>query len=731
MYFLSVVQNDADKSDVDVTRGEVTTVNETFDEEEEKASQSQEEERASQSQANIISKKLMPPPSKIPKLSSKFKKKIKSMHSFKAGGVNSLISGAGERFDNCLIGVKVVNTKHEFKQQVEKPQFEDVAAEKDTFENEKVAAENDVVENEDVAAEKDTFENEKVAAENDVVENEDVAEEKAEVQNEEVALGKAEVENEDVDVGEAEVENEEVPLGKAEVENENIYEEKDAVENEDVPEDHYEDEETENDVIENSDAGGEISLVEEDKADVQANECDNVEKFDETYILEDEKVTNKTYIISDENLENCSTTELGEKIGNLNKTYTVPIERTERDDTDYKSNVREEEHIPSKDASNEQFNMNKTYTVCDEEDIRRCNEKSKGGNDPVLNETYTLMSKQIHESDDGNVEECGNKEAKDDVENDADVEDETDEDVETEELRRIVPMEVTQQRNVTKIHCSVPIKNIVCRTTTNTQIDQEVNSLTRRLVKYNINQYPKGTPNTKLTPKMCGGTFGCEVTKALKESGKPFNKFDAGVYRKRTLELDNINFDSIPLPPPLRCSTPVSVLAGNLDDTYFHVDKEEISGESADEEMDTELSSVNMSHEETTNGKEDEDDMEDIFRPFMKYSDRKRQRENAVEKRRKKMKKLEMEFCEKCRLDTGTTRDFTHKHNNTFCDNWVSCVEVTSEAPPSLYNKSVDLPESLMNVTSVSRRPLNISSIHTTKSKKCLETKPLPDVAFV
>lgn len=65
-------------------------------------------------------------------------------------------------------------------------------------------------------------------------------------------------------------------------------------------------------------------------------------------------------------------------------------------------------------------------------------------------------------------------------------------------------------------HCSLPVSDVHCYVTNNTEID----SYTKNIVRYQINNKMvkriTPAPNTKLTPKKCAEDFGIEVTQAIK-----------------------------------------------------------------------------------------------------------------------------------------------------------------------------------------------------------------------
>ena len=87
-----------------------------------------------------------------------------------------------------------------------------------------------------------------------------------------------------------------------------------------------------------------------------------------------------------------------------------------------------------------------------------------------------------------------------------------------------------------------------------------IKQYTHQHIRKQINTWPKGTPNTKITPKKCGGEFGIKVTEQLKKDGLKFNKFDLGHFNKKNYVLDKVDIADVPIRMPLRSSTPTSDL---------------------------------------------------------------------------------------------------------------------------------------------------------------------------
>ena len=216
---------------------------------------------------------------------------------------------------------------------------------------------------------------------------------------------------------------------------------------------------------------------------------------------------------------------------------------------------------------------------------------------------------------------------------------------------------------------------------------------------------------------MCGSEFGQMVTKALKKSKKPFNDFEAGIHVKRTLKLKELDLYLIPV--PIRSSTPVPGQEGDIFRDFFSEDEDTINELDGSQEYSTLHAPAAVDSERTQHIAESEmmsseDEDEDIFRPFLKKREYKRLKELELNSSKGKsdVSKLQKSFCKKCSVGTNTTNNF-HKHNITFCNDWVAAHSIMNETPPTFYNNTADMHESLLNFTSVSNRGLQPHQSHT------------------
>ena len=215
-----------------------------------------------------------------------------------------------------------------------------------------------------------------------------------------------------------------------------------------------------------------------------------------------------------------------------------------------------------------------------------------------------------------------------------------------------------------KLRCFVPEKDIHCCLTNNTHLDEA----TKKLVRYQISNkiYNSGKTIMKMTPTKCSETLkgvdvkDLEVTAEIKSSGL---KFGQEPFKKKKMHIDEIDVDS--LKTPMRCSTPTpsldasTIVAGHLDYSI-----EETQAES------TEVPEPTSSEE-----------------MLMKFVN--------VPSRPKPI------------VPVDTKPDEKNMEKLEYCKDWVEnesgISSTNSDVPPSLYASTVNMSDSLLDITSVSR----------------------------
>ena len=190
-----------------------------------------------------------------------------------------------------------------------------------------------------------------------------------------------------------------------------------------------------------------------------------------------------------------------------------------------------------------------------------------------------------------------------------------------------------------------------------------------------------------MTPKKCAGDFGIQVTKAIKESGYPL-KVNVQYFKKKKKTVDDIDVNY--LQQPIRSSTPTpsetdcsTIMAGHLDYTI-------------DEEYE-------RSVQPSTDINETENESQDSLECYLLDLNAK-STSRGVEKKKK-----------------HTFEDKTQSKSNGYCQDWMQKEQgvstTNSDAPPSIYEPSLILSKSLLDVTSISRNePTNTAKSDPSKN---------------
>ena len=217
-----------------------------------------------------------------------------------------------------------------------------------------------------------------------------------------------------------------------------------------------------------------------------------------------------------------------------------------------------------------------------------------------------------------------------------------------------------------KVHCSIPTKDISCSVTKNVDIDAYTRNLVRMQIRTKIYTQP-AVPNTRMTHKKCAEDFGIDVTSQLKKSSKTL-KINKKYFAEKNMKIDDIDIDV--LEQPIRSSTPTpsigssTILAGNIDVSLNDVE------ETLDDDEITDL------------------EKDDLFRLYI------------VASKRNSLRRKEHVVPDPSATTTGSLS------KTTYCSDWMKKNDGVStnniDAPPSLYEPSVTLSDTLLNLTSIS-----------------------------
>ena len=281
--------------------------------------------------------------------------------------------------------------------------------------------------------------------------------------------------------------------------------------------------------------------------------------------------------------------------------------------------------------------------------------------------------------------------------------------------------------------CSVPqdvLKCSVCKV--------DVDKYTQNLLKHHMHVkiFDKNNKTkSKHNLKTCSSTFGKKVTDEVQQDSNPL-KIDEEHFRMKRMKIDTV--DVADLAKPIRSSTPTpldaTIMAGNLsffnnetcDEKLLETEKEtgvkafEKQNTLEDEDHKQDLPNMPQSGEDGERADEDNmeekehstcpsDDSDEVFLPFMKRIDEKRKYLTEKYKCKHEGAKLDEEVASK--LAKYTNPDVSRsasKHNASYCRNWVSNNNApSSEPPPTVYRENGKDMSALMDMTSISCRPLN------------------------
>ena len=216
-------------------------------------------------------------------------------------------------------------------------------------------------------------------------------------------------------------------------------------------------------------------------------------------------------------------------------------------------------------------------------------------------------------------------------------------------------------------HCSVPTKDIKCNLTHNTKPDNATKLFLHSQVRKKIYTKPNKT-NYRVKPKKVPEIVAS--TEPMQSSVNQF-KVNQAHFKNKAVTIDDIDFDSLDV--PMRSSTPTpcdvsTILAGHLD---FSLDN-------------TTLNEVEEQEEVSSQSNSDE-----FLKSFINVK--------TVPKQKKTVAEV-----------AQVTEDTEEKSiSKNYCQKWVQNETGVStkneDAPPSLYEPSIALGDSLLDITSVSR----------------------------
>ena len=225
------------------------------------------------------------------------------------------------------------------------------------------------------------------------------------------------------------------------------------------------------------------------------------------------------------------------------------------------------------------------------------------------------------------------------------------------------------------IRCSVPTNDVKCYIANHCMVDQVHKKFLHQQIVKKIYTTP-----TKMTPKKCDGKFGIEVTEPIKAQPLKFSQQHFSKKRKDVGEIDVKILDR-----PIRCSTPTpshdaTILAGHID---FPSD------------LDNTMAAC-----------DDAENLLTVAETFIKPMEK----EGSAENTKSKAKSQE-----------------NRQDKTDYCTEWMAtqsgvCTN-NSDVAPSLYEPTVELSESLLNVTSVSRNTPPVKPKFVPPPKK--ESKPI------
>ena len=237
-----------------------------------------------------------------------------------------------------------------------------------------------------------------------------------------------------------------------------------------------------------------------------------------------------------------------------------------------------------------------------------------------------------------------------------------------------------------KVICSEPTKDVHCYITNNTEVDYATKKLVHQQLSKKIYTRPD---NARLMPKRNAEPTAMEKFQPMKTSGI---KVEKEHFIKKKMKIDDIDIEY--LARPVRSSTPTpindgsTIMAGHLD---FTIDADDLDSTVCEQVPDE-----NESH----------NDSDDIFQPYLKKI------------RKKTVNSTTKDKCtDESYADNHHQRPVTTEMSKklTLCSAWMAKEDGVStnntDEPPSIYEPSLALSDSLLDVTSVSRNPPQTKNI--------------------
>ena len=221
---------------------------------------------------------------------------------------------------------------------------------------------------------------------------------------------------------------------------------------------------------------------------------------------------------------------------------------------------------------------------------------------------------------------------------------------------------------VKRVKSSVPEYDVNCYVTNNTETDY----YTKQLVCQQIASKIYKRPNTRLTPEKLAEQNPTDVKDSVKSHIAPGLKVDTEHFKKKNMKIEDIDIDS--LNAPIRSSTPTpsindasTIIAGNLDVSLL--------------EDDATLASPFISSETIAS----DDVLETILKDLKVPQSKQRMTRQIKEEEKKE--------------DLSKT--------NSYCNEWVKkergVSTTNTDVAPSIYDTTVALSDSLLDLTSISR----------------------------
>ena len=264
-----------------------------------------------------------------------------------------------------------------------------------------------------------------------------------------------------------------------------------------------------------------------------------------------------------------------------------------------------------------------------------------------------------------------------------------------------------------KLRCFVPTKDVRCYITKDVA---DLDITTKKMVLSQIGNKIFKKPNIRLTPNKQANSFG--ESHITNSSNKNSIKIDTKHFATKNKSVGDLDIES--LPTPIRCSMPTpstdgsTILVGHLDFS-LGPDESELNSKCEDEFEETE----DDADEGDDDADDDDNDDDEMFKEFINTPTRM----NTV-----KHKKI---YNEK--------EDIELHRKNMLCSKWMQNETGIStnnnDVAPSLYEPSVTLSGSLLDVTSVSHNiptpQKNLSSRKVLAQKLLINTRILFSCKFV